>query len=113
MQDKKMDMQALVAIIKRFKYDVRVNYYVMTEHGFENKPALLLYFKSTSNKIPRVPNAIEGGLKRFEIALRTGRCGKSRYCRFHAIIADFMRSLTQLAGKCVSGGCSLVYALPF
>ena len=71
MQDKKSHMQALVATIKRFKYDVKVNYYVMTEHGFENKPAPMLYFKPTSNKIPRAPNAIEGALKRFEIALRT------------------------------------------
>ena len=43
----------------------------MTEDGFENKPAPMLYFKSTSNNIPRAPNVLEGALKRFEIALRT------------------------------------------
>ena len=42
-----------------------------TEHGFENKLAPMLYFKSTSNNIPRAPNVLEGALKRFEIALRT------------------------------------------
>ena len=70
-QDKKIDMQTLVTTIKRFKCDVRVNHYAITEHGFENKPGPMLHFKSTSNKIPRAPNAIEGALKRFEIALRT------------------------------------------
>ena len=43
----------------------------MKDHGFENKPAPMLCFKSTSNNIPREPNKIEVTLKLFEIALKT------------------------------------------
>ena len=35
-QSKKIDMQALIATIKRFKYDVRVKHYVMTECVLKN-----------------------------------------------------------------------------
>ena len=50
---------------------MRVKRYVIAEHGVENKPVPMFYFKSTSKSIPRVPNVIEGALKWFEITLRT------------------------------------------
>ena len=53
MQSNKIDMQALIDAIKRFKNDARAQHYLMTEHRFENKAAPMLCFKSTSNNMPR------------------------------------------------------------
>ena len=81
LQSKTIDMKKFKEMITRFKYDTRVKHYVISNHGYSDKPLPESYFKSTSTKIPKAPSIIEGTLNRFEKALRTAVVNRKKFNR--------------------------------
>ena len=52
-------------MIERYKYDVRVKYYVIPTHRFNDDPSTELQFKYTTANMLDVPRAIVGAMKLF------------------------------------------------
>ena len=68
LQSIKLNKSDFDNMITRFKYDIRVKYYVNEVLGENNQPIPKLYIKNNPN-MPRATSTIEGALRRFEETL--------------------------------------------
>ena len=65
-QSKKLNETGFMHMIARFKYNLRVKYYVQILVPNKDQPMPIMHVKSKNNEMPNAAPPIEGSLKRFE-----------------------------------------------